>query len=270
MRSSTSGAGQRGTGKQRAERVVVAIRLRPTAGERPPVVRHEGKSVLVREHTRFSFDYIYGPEAGQERIYRDLGAPILAHAMHGFNGTILAYGQTGSGKTYTMLGGEDATPDLLAESAGIVPRLSRELFALLDAERAASTESVGVATRSVVSCSFLEVYNEVLYDLLETGGRADSQNRQAPQLDIRESAAGGCRVHGLVEAPVGSERDILRVVSAGHRRRATGSTAMNLRSSRSHAIFSIDVLRRDADGRELRARVNLVDLAGEALYRVDP
>jgi hypothetical protein len=89
-----------GEAKGGRERVVVAVRLRPS--QRPSsVVRHDGKTVWLRDHV-FSFDHVWGPDADQERVYKDVGSPILQHALRGFNGSILAYGQTGSGKTFTV------------------------------------------------------------------------------------------------------------------------------------------------------------------------
>lgn len=72
---------------------------------------------------------------------------------------MLAFGQTGAGKTYTMEGADirkGPTSDSVASNTleGIVPRSIRALF-----------ERLGDRPRFRVSCSFLQIYNERIYDL---------------------------------------------------------------------------------------------------------
>ena len=52
------------------------------------------------------FIQVFGPEAGQQRLYDQAIAPIVEEVLDGFNCTIFAYGQTGTGKTHTMEGGD--------------------------------------------------------------------------------------------------------------------------------------------------------------------
>lgn len=51
----------------------------------------------------------------QEKVYSDLGVPVMEAVFAGYNSCVLAYGQTGSGKTYTMTG-SGAEP-------GLIPRI---------------------------------------------------------------------------------------------------------------------------------------------------
>jgi hypothetical protein len=69
---------------------------------------------------------------------------------------MLADGQTGTGKTHTMTGdlGED-----LGHAAGVIPRAIHQIFAYLD----------GLASEYTVKCSYLELYNEEITDLLAVG-----------------------------------------------------------------------------------------------------
>ena len=80
----------------------------------------------------------------------------------GYNCTVFAYGQTGTGKTFTMEGGEkrneagvswDSDP-----TSGIVPRALAQMLDTLQ-EQADSVEYS-------VRVSFLELYNEEIFDLL--------------------------------------------------------------------------------------------------------
>ena len=70
----------------------------------------------------------------------------------GYNGTVFAYGQTGSGKTHTITGGEQY------EDRGIIPRALSYVFAKL-------AEQPGIEFE--VRISYLEIYNEAGYDLLD-------------------------------------------------------------------------------------------------------
>ncbi len=72
--------------------------------------------------------------------------------MQGYNGTVLVYGQTTSGKTYTMLGSPD--------KPGILPCALRDVFKGIQADAEHEYR---------VSVSYLEVYNEIINDLLVPG-----------------------------------------------------------------------------------------------------
>lgn len=73
-------------------------------------------------------------------------------ALDGYNGTILAYGQTGSGKTYTITGGEHYS------DRGIIPRVLSTIFEAFEQR---------VNVRYSCYISYLEIYNENVYDLLD-------------------------------------------------------------------------------------------------------
>lgn len=73
----------------------------------------------------------------------------------GYNATILAYGQTGSGKTYTM-GSSLASKE---EDEGIIGRVIKDIFNEIDRRK----EKIEFGLK----VSFLEIYNEEIYDLLD-------------------------------------------------------------------------------------------------------
>lgn len=107
-----------------------------------------------------------------------------------------------------------------------------------------------------VAASYLEVYNEGIYDLLEKGGGP---------LELREDADAGVCVAGLRRVQVSSPGEILGLLEEGNRRRKTDSTDANAASSRSHAVLDIQVTRAPRGGRRgaaLSGRLTLVDLAG--------
>ncbi|CAI8053814.1 Kinesin-like protein KIF15 [Geodia barretti] len=92
----------------------------------------------------FTFDHVAGMQTTQEDVFSAIGRPIIESCMCGYNGTIFAYGQTGSGKTFTMIGFE-------------------YLFSLINRE----IEKCGDLVEFLCKCSFLEIYNEQVFDLLD-------------------------------------------------------------------------------------------------------
>lgn len=84
----------------------------------------------------------------------------------GYNATVLAYGQTGSGKTFTM--GSGYTIGLKDEELGIIPRVIRLIFDEVEKRKHKA--------EFIIKCSFLEIYNEELNDLLDHGTIAGSNN----------------------------------------------------------------------------------------------
>jgi hypothetical protein len=179
--------------------------------------------------------------ASQQFVYEQLGASILKNALQGFNGCLFAYGQTGSGKTYTMMG--------VPSDPGVIPRLCRDLFAEVQTCAANGTALI------TVECSYLEIYNENVRDLLSP------VNYKGAPLKVRQHPSLGVYVEGLTKMSVQSEAEILKLLDDGGKLRAVASTNMNATSSRSHAILTLVVKSKRADC-EVQSMLNLVDLAG--------
>lgn len=103
---------------------------------------------------------MYGVDSKQQSVYDESAFGLVESVLKGYNGTMFAYGQTGCGKTHTMMGpthedGPEAVPD---EHKGIIPKALRHIFAFIgDADK---------ETKFLVRCSYLEIYNEQVLDLL--------------------------------------------------------------------------------------------------------
>ena len=179
-------------------------------------------------------------------------------------------GQTGTGKTHTMLGDCASKPDgSLPEAAGVVPRAVAHIFEALLAARAANGSA-----EFEVTCTFLELYNEEITDLLTAdeaprGPYAPPPGGAPPRrkLDLQTDAAkGSCTVKGLEEVRVGSPEEAFELLRRGMRKRTTAETVLNHQSSRSHSVFTLSLVHREtsAEGEEIvrMGKLNLVDLAG--------
>lgn len=244
-----------------SDNIQVAIRVRPlnarensdSQGKKCIQVNNRSNSVAitVNSSTRyFKYDYVGDEDVSQEELFESIGKPIASSCLCGYNGSIFAYGQTGSGKTYTIMGAfSDAT--LNFQYRGILPRCLEYIFAAI--KREIKKNSV---IQYLVKCSFLEIYNEQINDLLSPEQR---------NLQIREDIKKGAYVENLQEETVSTFDDTFEVMEKGVKNRHIGSTSMNKESSRSHSVFTLQI-----ESKEKREDVwnfknsffHLIDLAG--------
>ncbi|KAJ5313066.1 hypothetical protein PENANT_c018G07747 [Penicillium antarcticum] len=197
----------------------------------------------------YAFDKVFSPAADQTAVYEDVVLPVVNEMLAGYNCTIFAYGQTGTGKTYTMSGDMNDTLGILSDDAGIIPRTLYSLFHKLE------------DTESTVKCSFIELYNEELRDLLSYD--------DSTKLKIFENEKKGghsTMVQGMEETYIDSASSGIRLLQSGSHKRQVAATKCNDLSSRSHTVFTITVLtKRTTDSGEdyvSSGKLNLVDLAG--------
>ncbi|XP_074621039.1 LOW QUALITY PROTEIN: chromosome-associated kinesin KIF4-like [Acropora palmata] len=204
--------------------------------------------VVIGEDKAFTYDYVFETYSKQEDLYNKTVIPLVEGFFKGYNATVLAYGQTGSGKTYSM-GTAFTMCSETDETKGVIPRLINTIFKWIE-ERKDKTEFL-------LKVSFLEIHNEEIHDLLNPCPSDESR------IAIRDTHDGGIKIAGLQELTVRCGEDLIRCLEQGSASRATGATAMNSRSSRSHAIFTITMEQKELQGSELRkAKFHLVDLAG--------
>ncbi|KAK6526209.1 hypothetical protein TWF694_004829 [Orbilia ellipsospora] len=218
----------------------------------------------------FLFDRIFGPDVQQDGVWDYLQDSINAF-VQGYNVSILAYGQSGAGKSYTM-GTSDPNERTSHDASGVIPRAALALFEKLSP--ASKTSSSGIKTPSRYStplpnmqrqpisqdrpwsmkATYVEIYNEQLRDLLLPDTTAVTDRRQ---VNIREDTRGRILLTGLQEMPIESVDDLLAALNFGSSIRQTDSTAINAKSSRSHAVFSINLIQRKpktALGRDLKEK----------------
>ncbi|KAG0636196.1 P-loop containing nucleoside triphosphate hydrolase protein [Tuber brumale] len=204
---------------------------------------------LALSNKTYTFDRVFGPEANQNMIYDNVVAPILEEMLSGYNCTIFAYGQTGTGKTYTMSGDMTDNFGTYSDSAGIIPRALYQLFHKLGIDEADNS----------VKCSFIELYNEELKDLL-----ASDENNKVKIFE--DSTRKGIVIQGMEESFIKNAEDGVKLLQEGSHKRQVAATKCNDLSSRSHTVFTITVHVKEVgeDGEDLlrTGKLNLVDLAG--------
>eukprot|EP00040_Diaphanoeca_grandis_P037293 m.242177 g.242177 ORF g.242177 m.242177 type:complete len:1048 (-) comp33791_c2_seq1:202-3345(-) len=250
--------------------IKISLRVRPRnkaeiVANSPSVVKcPEGNKAELQVKTAgkidsrtYTYDNVFTPESTQLEVYDSVVAPCLEEVLQGYNCTVFAYGQTGTGKTHTMEGVRtNKVYDSYTEDpdAGLIPRALQHLFEKLES---------GSATEYVVKVSFLEIYNEEIFDLL-----SDDLSEEQKKLRLFEDSnrKGSVIIQGLEEVMVHGKNDIYKILQKGAEKRRTAETKMNKASSRSHSVFSVTVHLKEnsVEGEELlkSGKLYLVDLAG--------
>ncbi|NXD36645.1 KIF6 protein, partial [Copsychus sechellarum] len=201
-----------------------------------------------REIYKFKFQKIFNQEAKQDVIFDSIAKPVAECVLAGYNGTIFAYGQTGSGKTFTITGGAERYSD-----RGIIPRTLSYIFDQLQ------KDSSKVYTTHV---SYLEIYNECGYDLLDPRHEA-SRMEDLPKVTIMEDSDQNIHLKNLSLQQATNEEEALNLLFLGDTNRMIAETPMNQASSRSHCIFTIHICSKEPGSATIRrSKLHLVDLAG--------
>uniref|UniRef100_A0A8C8RFJ0 Kinesin-like protein n=1 Tax=Pelusios castaneus TaxID=367368 RepID=A0A8C8RFJ0_9SAUR len=201
-----------------------------------------------RESYKFKFQKIFDQEAKQDAVFESIAKPVAECALAGYNGTIFAYGQTGSGKTFTITGGAERYSD-----RGIIPRTLSYIFQHLE------KDSSKVYTTHV---SYLEIYNECGYDLLDPRHEA-SKLEDLPKVTIMEDPDQNIHLKNLSLQQATNEEEALNLLFLGDTNRMIAETPMNQASTRSHCIFTIHISSKEPGSATVRrSKLHLVDLAG--------
>ncbi|KAK4481309.1 hypothetical protein RD792_012194 [Penstemon davidsonii] len=228
------------------ENVTVTVRFRPLNGRElskgDEVAWYADGDYTLRNEFNpdiaYSFDRVFGPATTTRHVYDVAAQHVVSGAMEGVNGTVFAYGVTSSGKTHTMHGEQ--------KSPGIIPLAVKDVFGIIQ-------ETPG--REYLLRVSYLEIYNEVINDLLNPTGQ---------NLKIREDSQ-GTYVEGIKEEVVLSPAHALSLIASGEEHRHVGSNNVNLLSSRSHTIFTVTIESSPGEdqGEEVTlSQLHLIDLAG--------
>ncbi|XP_078510363.1 kinesin-like protein KIF19 isoform X1 [Lissotriton helveticus] len=244
------------------QQLTVALRIRPVS----ELEREEGATIIAHKvddqmvvlmdpledpddilranrsrEKSYMFDVAFDYTATQDMVYRFTTKGLIEGVISGYNATVFAYGPTGCGKTYTMLG-TDYEP-------GIYVRTLNDLFRAI--------EETSDDMDYEVSMSYLEIYNEMIRDLLTPS---------LGYLDLREDSKGVIQVAGITEVSTINAKEIMQLLMKGNKQRTQEPTAANKTSSRSHAVLQVTVRQKSRVKnimQEVRVgRLFMIDLAG--------
>ena len=208
-----------------------------------------GEQIKIKKlkEISYEYDFVFGEKTSQEEVYINTTSNLIKQVVEGYSATIMAYGATGSGKTYTMVGRGD--------KVGLMIRSIRDLFNFANNEKNNKIYNIKI--------SYIEVYNEVLKDLL-------SDKKIPPE--IRTDPNKGVIIQGAECIKVNSEKEAFKLINLGNKRRTEKQTDRNIFSSRSHAILQIylEIQEQQNNNNDLNninndiffGKLYLVDLAG--------
>ena len=196
-----------------------------------------------RDSLGFTLDGILH-NASQETVFSSCAQDVVSGVLEGLNGTIFTYGQTGAGKTFTICGDVHSY-----QQRGIVPRALHQLFTDIESR---------LDMEVSVKVSYLEIYNEVMYDLLADDPGSSGSLTVVENKNVTD-------VKGLEKREIGNEQEALALFFAGETMRSTAEHFLNKESSRSHCVFTVYVEARsggDASDLVTASKLHFVDLAG--------
>jgi len=235
----------------KVSRVKASVRVRPFIGNEigfeECISVPTTNRIIISDFSKSiekNYDHVFSSDSSQSEVYSFISSAITG-VIKGLNSTIFAYGQTGSGKTYTMFGkdwdtkikelarnmleaikrGEQYQGEEILDNLGLIPRSIQEVFYYI------ANQNID-PSKIRVYMSFLQIYNEKIYDLLQ-----DSDFRSP--LQIREDKHNGIYCEGLSEYLVATSLDAYTLLKRGEKNRIIRQTKGNMESSRSHSVFQM-------------------------------
>ncbi|KAL2956349.1 hypothetical protein AAZX31_18G078700 [Glycine max] len=221
--------------------VKVVVRIRPensNGKEGDLKIKKVSSDALCVGDRKFTFDEVFDANSNQEDVFQSVGVPLVRNALAGYNTTILSYGQ------------------------GIVPRIIRMLFSELERERLVSDQK---QFNYQCRCSFLEIYNEQIGNLL---------NPIQQNLEMKDDSSNALYIENLIEEYITNYDDVAQILNKGLSRRKNEAMNLNSNSSRSHIIFTfvIESLCKGTTkgfSTSKTSRIILIDIAGLDRDEVD-
>ncbi|TNJ30706.1 Kinesin-related protein [Giardia muris] len=265
----------------------IAIRVKPQANDETPgcTVTAGNRSVILtigQTQTTYNIPLLFDENSSNMDLSTALLPKMIDRTIDGYVTAVLAFGQTNSGKSYTILGDEGVYSNLEQPEQQMTPLLGHSPAGNSDGLIVHGLRRIYTRGYSA-SLSFVEVYNEKVYDLL-------SEDTPYRSLQTQKEGSVHGRVCGQPTMPeatkihqsTGVMPDLRKVfcptikTALGQLRRAcrqrvTAPTIRNVVSSRSHLITIITVVDQvSADGKtrgghEL-GKAYFCDLAGSERF----
>jgi len=210
-----------------------------------PETRHIMMTVPSIGVRNFFFQAVFPEDTSQQTIFDRVGFKLACDVVNGWNSTIFAYGQTGSGKTHTMyFGRKDFVSEedgLVTNETGLIPRI---LATLLQAVEPRRKQQIDMQ----LSISYVEIYNEKVFDLLQNG-------QIVPHLSILQ--------RGERKVPISSTQEIFEALNRGEACKSKARTDMNERSTRAHSLIMVSVVQTDLRSQaSVESTLFIADLGG--------
>lgn len=143
------------------------------------------------------------------------------------------------------------------EEPGIIPRAVEKLLKVVNQREKQFHKSTKSNSPFEVTVSYLEIYNEKVYDLLVP-------QPEKEDLPVREDQNKNIFIANLTSLPIQSFDDFQKTYVTGCKNRSVAATKLNSKSSRSHAILLVRVTMKDQETKKkITGKLHLIDLAGK-------
>ncbi|KAI1299414.1 P-loop containing nucleoside triphosphate hydrolase protein [Xylaria venustula] len=204
-----------------------------------------GKMVLAKQRD-FNFERVFDEKCSNTDVFDEI-SQLVQSVMDGKKVCIFCYGQTGSGKTFTMSKRQGDGDD------GVIPRTQGMIFSEMERLKTLGWEYT-------VEGSYLEVYQDKLYDLL-------ASRHSKPEPLTVDPIGDELKIKGHDFTLLNDARDLDEMIKVADNNRHVAATVKNDRSSRSHSILVLKIHgeKKDENGNVIKTRkgtLNLIDLAG--------
>lgn len=253
----------------------------------------------------YEFGRVFDETDTQKDVFERCSVDLIEHLVSGKNALLFTYGVTGSGKTYTMTGtssrnqcgilprtldtifnsiqhnvvdkcvfyptGKNAFDIRAKREARDEQRRRFNSETQIDEDRFIETKMVDGYNDDyacAVFVSYVEIYNNYCYDLLDNG----PMDQSPPSLDVHMDANQTVYVGKLREVEVSNADEALELLVQGDNRRRVCDTLLNKESSRSHSVFTVRLVMAPSEEEELYpvqdasrivvGQLSMVDLAG--------
>ncbi|KAL9647926.1 hypothetical protein ABK040_008197 [Willaertia magna] len=282
--------------------IQVYLRIKPIVSDIGTCVKVVDEKTIEfnsqKSNDKYTFSKVFDSTANQKDVYEITSKPLLQKMFDGKDSLLFSYGVTGSGKTYTMLGKSqqqqvDLRKSTIAtgitsfdnEDRGVIPRLLEDLFSMISAQKENDVHYEVFST-------FVEVYDGKVNDLLHNYADGDFRESLTSNFSVASSTSSinsilsssssssnsSTKNKGDVEVREFNGKFILQgakevtitdchkgksILLHGNKCRSIRATQSNADSSRSHAIFTISLIKRDEELNQKEiGKITVVDLAG--------
>lgn len=191
-----------------------------------------------------AFTRIFTASDNNKAVFEAVVAPTLPRVLNGQSCNFFAYGHSGSGKSHTIIGYDFEHPD----EFGLCLSAARALYEHLD-QRNATAGMNEPEKKFLLGLRMYELRKNTAFDLLND--RCKCHIREGPdgkthlRGETETLADGKVRVRPIVTKACSSFDEFHAQLLAGIGRRATGSSTVHDQSSRTHAVFEVEIVTRE-------------------------
>ncbi|KAK6536789.1 hypothetical protein TWF281_001003 [Arthrobotrys megalospora] len=185
-----------------------------------------------------SFAKVFEADDNNRSVYDNVVSQTFPRIMAGKTCNFFAYGHTGSGKTHTIVGYDHEDP----QQVGLCLSAAKELFQNIEGLNGSAEPDQKLA----VGLRMYEVRKKSAFDLLNGHTECFVREGQDGKVHIRgetETLEGGkVRVKPILVVPCWSFEELRTVLEKGLDLRATGTSTVHDKSSRTHAVFELEIV----------------------------